>query len=225
MQKTQRPWATIILSALALFVALYMEWELGRAPRMAGLSLALVLPLLVLGFGIDWLRLVRPSLARSAFVVSLTITTLALPVALAFPLGRVLILVAALGFAGAAMGAHLWAYWTRQIVEATYVGQRGHRSVFVDADSCWALECDEAFEMRPGDPVAFRFCGEEQNQMADGPFRTRPQFCGRVLEIAQSRAALRAVRKRRARWVSKSVMVAAGAGVLELAVCALFLMF
>lgn len=225
MQKTQRPWATIILSALALCLALYMEWELGRAPRMAGLSLALVLPLLALGFGIDWLRLMRPSLTRSAFVVSLSLTTLALPVALAFPSGRILMLVAAVTFVCAAVGAHAWARWARRIVEATYVGQREQRAVFVDAGSCWALECDLAFDLRPGDAVAFRFRGEEQNRSTDGPFRTRPQFNGRVLEIAESRAALRAVRKKSASWVSKSVMLAAGAAVLELAVVALLLVF
>lgn len=225
MQKTQRPWATIILSALALFLALYMEWELGRAPRMAGLSLVLVLPLLVLGFGIDWLRLVRPPLTRSAFVVSLALTTLALPVALAFPFGRILIVVAAVTFACTAIGAHAWAHWTRRIVKATYVGQRGRRSVFVDANSCWALDCDLAFEMRPGDQVAFRFRGEEQSRTTDGPFRTRPQFNGRVLEIAESPAALRAVRKKSASWVSRSVMLAAGAAVLELGVVALFWVF
>lgn len=225
MQKTQRPWATIILSALALFVALYMEWELGRAPQLAGLSLVMVLPLLLLGFGVDWMRLTRPSFSRAAFVVALSITTLALPFALALPLSRIVILVIAMGFVCVAISSQLWAHSARRIVEATYVGQRGQRSVFVDAHSCWALDCDKVFEMRPGDRVAFRFRGEEQNQTEDGPFRNRPQFNGYVLEIAQSRDALRGERKRSAGWVSKSVMVAAGAAVLELAVLALFAVY
>lgn len=222
MQKPQRPWATIILSALALFAALFLEWEMGRAPRMAGVSLVVALPFLALGFGIDWLRFTRPPASRALFVVALTLTTLALPFFLMTPASRLIGGVIGIGFAAAALGSHIWARSAGRIVQATYVGQRGQRSVFVDAYSCWALHCDEAFSMQPGDVVAFRFRGEE-SQTEDGPFRTRPQFNGRVLEIAESRTTLRNKRRQRAGWITKAVTLAAGAAALELAVLA-FLM-
>ncbi|MFT5353931.1 MAG: hypothetical protein ACI9KE_001131 [Polyangiales bacterium] len=221
MQITQRPWATFILSALALLAALFLEWEMGRAPQMAGFSLAMAIPLLALGFGIDWLRITRPSRSRAALVVGLALTAVALPFALVFPLSRILIVVVGLGFVAAAAGSHVWAR-LGHIIEATYVGQRGQRSVFVDTHSCWALYCDKSFSLRPGDLVAFRFRGDERQQTYNGPFRTRHQLSGTVVEIAESRIALRRERKRRAAWVSKTVMVAAGAAVIELAALALF---
>ena len=220
MQKPPRPWATFILAAVALAAALLVEVELGRAPT-AGLSLVVALPLLALGFGIDWWRLAGPSRSRAIFVTALALTTVALPFALALPMIRALILIAGLGFVLAAVGAHVWARWAGRIVEATYVGQRGQRSVFVDADSCWALHGRETFSMQAGDRVAFRFRGQEL-RTEDGPFRTRQQVDGTLLEIAESLRALRAERKRSALWVSNAVLLAAGAGVVELALLSLF---